>query len=153
VPHFQRFGFTGGMVLIPEFVAMLLGLSLFAAAYIAEVVRAGIEAVPRGQWEAAAALGLSQRRIFRRIILPQARRVIIPPLGNQYLDILKTSTLATAIAYPDLMSVFGGTALNQTGQAIEVLSITLATYLLISLGITLLLGRYNARSLRLTGRA
>ena len=113
--------------------------------FIAEVVRAGIEAVPRGQIEAAASLGLSRRWILRDIVIPQAMRVIIPPLTNQYLNLTKNSSLAAAIAYPDLISVFAGTVLNQTGQAVEVIAITMAVYLFISLVIALLMNLYNRR--------
>ena len=144
-PALRGFNFRGGGVLIPELVALLLALSLYTAAFIAEVVRAGIEAVPRGQIEAAASLGLSRRRILRDIVIPQAMRVIIPPLTNQYLNLTKNSSLAAAIAYPDLISVFAGTVLNQTGQAVEVIAITMAVYLFISLVIALLMNLYNRR--------
>ena len=112
---------------------------------IESLVRAGIEAVPHGQIEAAASLGLSRRRILRDIVIPQAMRVIIPPLTNQYLNLTKNSSLAAAIAYPDLISVFAGTVLNQTGQAVEVIAITMAVYLFISLVIALLMNLYNRR--------
>jgi general L-amino acid transport system permease protein len=145
VPALRGFNFSGGGVLIPELVALLLALSLYTAAFIAEVVRAGIEAVPRGQIEAATSLGLSRRRILRDIVIPQALRVIIPPLTNQYLNLTKNSSLAAAIAYPDLISVFAGTVLNQTGQAVEVIAITMAVYLIISLAIALMMNVYNRR--------
>jgi general L-amino acid transport system permease protein len=149
VPALGGFNYRGGLVLIPELVALLLALSLYTAAFIAEVVRAGIEAVRRGQVEAAASLGLSRRQILRDIVIPQALRVIIPPLTNQYLNLTKNSSLAAAIAYPDLISVFAGTVLNQTGQAVEVIVITMAVYLAISLTIALLMNIYNRR---VTGR-
>ncbi len=151
VPALRGFNFRGGLVLIPELVALLLALSLYTAAFIAEVVRAGIEAVPRGQLEAAASLGLTRRRILRDIVIPQAMRVIIPPLTNQYLNLTKNSSLAAAIAYPDLISVFAGTVLNQTGQAVEVIVITMAVYLAISLAIAGLMNVYNRRVMRRGG--
>jgi len=145
VPALRGFNYRGGWVLIPELVALLLALTLYTAAFIAEVVRAGIEAVPRGQLEAAASLGLSRRRILIDIVIPQAMRVIIPPLTNQYLNLTKNSSLAAAIAYPDLISVFAGTVLNQTGQAVEVIVITMAVYLAISLAIAMCMNFYNRR--------
>mgnify|MGYP002629969405 CR=1 FL=1 len=145
VPALRGFNYRGGWVLIPELVALLLALTLYTAAFIAEVVRAGIEAVPRGQLEAAASLGLSRRRILIDIVIPQAMRVIIPPLTNQYLNLTKNSSLAAAIAYPDLISVFAGTVLNQTGQAVEVIVITMAVYLAISLVIAMWMNFYNRR--------
>jgi len=140
-----RFGLSGGLVLIPEFVAMVLALTVYTSAYIAELVRAGLEGVDRGQWEAARALGLAPGAVLRFVVLPQALRIIVPPATSQYLDVLKNSTLATAVAYPDLMSVFGGTVLNQTGQAIEVLAITMAVYLTVSLSISAAMNAYNRR--------
>ena len=130
--------------LSPEFLALTLGLSLYTAAFIAEVVRAGIAAVPRGQSEAAAALGLSQRQAMRRVVLPQALRVIIPPLTNQYLNLTKNSSLAVAIGYPDVVSI-ANTAINQTGRAVECLVIVMAIYLCLSLATSLLMNGYNAR--------
>ena len=135
VPHLAGFNFTGGMTVIPEFVAMALALSLYGASYIAEIVRSGISAVPAGQIDAARALGLSRGAINRFIVIPQALRVILPPLGTQYIVLLKNTSLAAAIAYPDLMLVFGGTVLNQTGQPLEVMIITMASYVLIGLAI------------------
>jgi general L-amino acid transport system permease protein len=151
VPALRGFNYRGGWVLIPELVALLLALTLYTAAFIAEVVRAGIEAVPRGQLEAAASLGLSRRRILIDIVIPQALRVIIPPLTNQYLNLTKNSSLAAAIAYPDLISVFAGTVLNQTGQAVEVIVITMAVYLAISLVIAMWMNFYNRRVTRRGG--
>jgi general L-amino acid transport system permease protein len=144
-PRLQGFNFIGGLRLIPEFVALLIALTTYTAAFIAEIVRAGILAVPRGQTEAAAALGLRRGHILRLIVLPQALRVIIPPLTNQYLNLTKNSTLAVAIGYPDLVAVFAGTTLNQTGQAIEIIAITMAVYLVISLATSLIMNWYNAR--------
>ncbi len=130
--------------LSPEFLALTLGLSLYTAAFIAEVVRAGIAAVPPGQSEAAAALGLSRRQTLRRVVLPQALRVIIPPLTNQYLNLTKNSSLAVAIGYPDVVSI-ANTAINQTGRALECLVIVMAIYLCLSLTTSLLMNGYNAR--------
>ena len=132
-PELRGFNFVGGMRLIPEFVALLLALTTYTAAFIAEVVRAGILAVPRGQTEAALALGLRRGLTLRLIVVPQALRVIVPPLTNQYLNLTKNSSLAVAIGYPDLFAVFAGTTLHQTGQAIEIIAITMAVYLAISL--------------------
>ncbi|MBT3196959.1 MAG: amino acid ABC transporter permease [Gammaproteobacteria bacterium] len=145
LPELKGFNFKGGWVMIPELMALVTALSLYTASYIAEIVRAGIQAVNRGQSEAAQSLGLSQGQTLRLIILPQALRVIIPPLTNQYLNLLKNSSLAAAIAYPEVVSVFAGTVLNQTGQAVEVIGITMGVYLLISLSISLFMNRYNRR--------
>jgi general L-amino acid transport system permease protein len=144
-PELRGFNFVGGVRLIPEFVALLLGLTIYTAAYIAEIVRAGILAVPHGQSEAALALGLRRGLTLRLIIVPQALRVIVPPLTNQYLNLTKNSSLAVAVGYPDLFAVFAGTALNQTGQAIEIIAITMAVYLAISLITSALMNYYNAR--------
>ena len=124
---------------------MLFGLSIYTAAFIAEVVRAGILAVPPGQTEAAISLGLRAPPTLRLIVVPQAMRVIIPPLTSQYLNLTKNSTLAVAIGYPDLVQVFTGTVLNNTGQAVEVVAITMAVYLTISLATSLLMNIYNSR--------
>lgn len=145
VPSLGTFSFSGGMNLIPEFVALLLALAIYTAAFIAEIVRGGVESVPRGQVEAAQSLGLSRRQVMRKIILPQALRVIIPPLTNQYLNLTKNSSLAAAIAYPELVSVFAGTVLNQTGQAVEVIAVTMGVYLTISLSISLVMNWYDRR--------
>ncbi len=142
-PHLSGFNFKGGLVMIPEFVAMLLALSIYTASFIAEIVRAGIQSVSHGQTEAAHALGLRSNVTMRLVILPQALRVIIPPLTSQYLNLAKNSSLASAIAYPELVSVFTGTVLNQTGQAVEVIAITMAIYLSISLLISLFMNWYN----------
>ena len=133
------------MQILPEFVALLLGLVTYTAAFIAEVVRAGILAVSKGQTEAAGALGLRPGQTLRLVVMPQAMRVIIPPLTSQYLNLTKNSSLAVAIGYPDLVQVFMGTVLNQTGQAIEVVAITMAVYLTISLVTSFVMNIYNRR--------
>ena len=144
-PQAGRFNITGGTEVLPEFVALLFGLSIYTAAFIAEVVRAGILAVSRGQTEAAYSLGLRPRPTLRLIVVPQAMRVIIPPLTSQYLNLTKNSTLAVAIGYPDLVQIFTGTVLNQAGQAVEVVAITMLVYLVISLITSLLMNIYNSR--------
>ena len=144
-PELRGFNFVGGVRLIPEFVALLLALTTYTASFIAEVVRAGILAVPRGQSEAAFALGLRRGSTLRLIVLPQALRVIVPPLTNQYLNLTKNSSLAVAVGYPDLFAVFAGTTLSQTGQAIEIIAITMAVYLAISLVTSGLMNWYNIR--------
>lgn len=145
LPVLKGFNFTGGIAIIPELGALLLALTIYTAAFIAEVVRAGIEAVSKGQKEAAAALGLPPQKVLSLVVIPQAMRVIIPPLTNQYLNLAKNSSLATAIGYPDLVSVFAGTTLNQTGQAVEVIAMTMAVYLTISLSVSLFMNAYNRR--------
>ncbi len=145
IPVLKGFNFVGGTVIIPEFLALWLALSVYTASFIAEIVRAGIQAVDHGQTEASNALGLRAGPTLRLVILPQALRVIIPPLSSQYLNLTKNSSLATAIAYPELVSVFTGTILNQTGQAVEIISITMAVYLSISLGISMIMNWYNAK--------
>jgi len=144
-PELRGFNFVGGIRLIPEFVALLVALTTYTAAFIAEVVRAGVLAVPRGQTEAALALGLRRGLMLRLIVLPQALRVIVPPLTNQYLNLTKNSSLAVAIGYPDLFAVFAGTTLSQTGQAIEIIAMTMAVYLAISLLTSAFMNWYNAR--------
>jgi general L-amino acid transport system permease protein len=143
-PELAGFNFEGGLSLSPEFFALLIGLVVYTSAFIAEIVRAGIQSVHKGQWEAASALGLAPGRIMRLVILPQALRVIIPPLTSQYLNLTKNSSLAVVIGYPDLVSV-ANTSINQTGQAIEVISIFMAVYLIISLLTSALMNWYNAR--------
>ena len=143
-PELRGFNFVGGVRLLPEFVALLLALTTYTAAFIAEVVRAGVLAVPRGQTEAAFALGLRRGLTLRLIVVPQALRVIVPPLTNQYLNLTKNSSLAVAVGYPDLFAVFAGTTLHQTGQAIEIIAITMAVYLAISLFTSALMNWYNA---------
>ncbi len=143
-PQIGRFNVRGGAELLPELVALVVALSIYTAAFIAEVVRAGLQAVPRGQTEAAQSVGLSRLQTLRLVIIPQAMRVIIPPLTNQYLNLTKNSSLAVAIGYPDLVHV-AGTVLNNSGQAIEVVAITMAVYLTISLVTALVMNIYNAR--------
>ena len=145
VPALRGFNFRGGMVLIPELAALTLALSVYTSAFIAEIIRAGIQAVPYGQHEAARSLGLPNPVTLRQVIIPQALRVIIPPLTSQYLNIVKNSSLAAAIGYPDMVSLFAGTVLNQTGQAIETIAMTMSVYLIISLTISLLMNIYNRR--------
>lgn len=144
-PVLGRYNYDGGLTLLPEFLALLAGLSFYTASFIAEIVRSGIEGVPRGQKEAAAAIGLTRGQALRLVVIPLALRLIIPPLTNQYLNLTKNSALAVAIGYPDLVSVFAGTVLNQTGQAVEVVVITMAVYLAISLLTSLFMNWFNAR--------
>jgi len=132
-PELKGFNFQGGMVLQPEFIALLLGLSIYTASFIAEIVRAGIQGVSKGQKEAALAIGLSSGQVLRLVVIPQAMRIIIPPLTSQFLNLTKNSSLGVAIAYPDLVSVWAGTVLNQTGQAVEVILVTMGVYLTLSL--------------------
>nr|WP_024966612.1 amino acid ABC transporter permease [Pantoea sp. IMH] len=151
VPELRGFNFRGGFALIPELAALTLALSVYTSSFIAEVIRAGIQSVPHGQQEAARSLGLPNPVTLRQVIIPQAMRVIIPPLTSQYLNIVKNSSLAAAIGYPDMVSLFAGTVLNQTGQAIETIAITMGVYLIISLVISLLMNIYN-RKIRLIER-
>ncbi|MCS5591415.1 MAG: amino acid ABC transporter permease [Gammaproteobacteria bacterium] len=144
-PTLTGFNFQGGRTFSPEFLALAVALSVYTATYIAEAIRSGIEAVDKGQKEAAAALGLTQTQSLKLVVLPQALRVAIPPTINQYLNLTKNSSLATAIGYPELMSAFGGTVLNQVGQAVEILGMTMAVYLVISLFISLLLNIVNKK--------
>jgi general L-amino acid transport system permease protein len=144
-PEMGRFNIRGGLEILPEFAALLFGLSIYTAAFIAEAVRAGIQAVSHGQTEAAYSLGLRPGPTLRLIVIPQAMRVIVPPLTNQYLNLTKNSSLAVAVGYPDLVQVFAGTVLNQTGQAVEVVAITMAVYLTISLVTSGLMNLYNRR--------
>ena len=145
IPELKGFNFSGGSRVIPEFVALTLALSTYTAAFIAEIVRAGIQSVHKGQMEAGASLGLARGSTLRLIVVPQAMRVILPPLTNQYLNLTKNSSLAVAIGYPDLVSVFAGTTLSQTGQAIEIIGITMGVYLLISLVTSALMSSYGWR--------
>lgn len=145
VPKLKGFNFVGGIVLIPEFVSLALALSLYTASFIAEIVRAGIMSVSHGQTEAAFALGLQRGPTLRLVIIPQALRVIIPPLTSQYLNLTKNSSLAAAIAYPDIVLVFAGTVLMQTGQAVEIIVITMGCYLVISLLISGFMNWYNQK--------
>ena len=145
MPELKGFNFAGGSRIVPEFIALLLALSTYTAAFISEIVRAGIQAIPKGQMEAGSSLGLSRGETLRLVIIPQALRVILPPLTNQYLNLTKNSSLAVAIGYPDLVSVFAGTALSQTGQAVEIIAITMGVYLLISLVTSAIMSFYGWR--------
>lgn len=144
MPELKGFNFSGGLTLSPEFAALLAGLVIYTSAFIAEVVRSGIQAVNQGQWEAAGSLGLRRSRILRLVVLPQALRVIIPPMTSQYLNLTKNSSLAVAIGYPDIVSVVN-TTMNQTGQAIEGILIIMAAYLTVSLSISVFMNWYNKR--------
>jgi len=145
IPELKGFNFSGGSRIIPEFVALTIALSTYTAAFIAEIVRAGIQSVHKGQMEAGSSLGLQRGSVLRLIVVPQAMRVIMPPLTNQYLNLTKNSSLAVAIGYPDLFSVFAGTTLSQTGQAIEIIAITMGVYLLISLVTSAIMSFYGWR--------
>ena len=142
-----RRGFQSGqgMVLIPEFIAILLALALYTAAFVAEIVRAGIIAIAKGQTEASYSLGLRPGVTLRLIIIPQALRIIIPPLTSQYLNLTKNSSLAVAIAYPELVSIFAGTALNQVGKEIEMIFMMMAVYLTFSIVTSIFMNWFNAR--------
>ncbi len=142
-PELKGFNFKGGMKLIPELVALTFALAMYTAAFIAEVVRAGIQSVSKGQTEAARSVGLKEGLVLRLIIIPQALRVIVPPLTNQYLNLTKNSSLAAAIAYPDLVLVFAGTALMQTGQAIEIIGMVMGVYLFLSLFTSVVMNLFN----------
>jgi general L-amino acid transport system permease protein len=145
IPKLQGFNFSGGMTIIPELTALLVALSVYTATFIAEAVRSGILAVNSGQTEAASALGLHKSKVLKLVVIPQAMRVIIPQLTSQYLNLVKNSSLATAIGYPDLVAVFAGTTLNQTGQAIEIIAMTMGVYLFISLSISGIMNWYNKK--------
>ncbi len=147
LPALKGFNFQGGITVIPELAALLVALTVYTASLIAEIVRSGILSVSHGQTEAANALGLRPGKTLRLVIIPQAMRVIIPQMTSQYLNLVKNSSLATAIGYPDLVAVFAGTTLNQAGQAIEIIAMTMAVYLTISLTISYFMNWYNARSL------
>ena len=142
-PELKGFNYKGGMKLIPELVALTFALAMYTAAFIAEVVRAGIQSVSKGQTEAARSVGLKEGLVLRLIIIPQALRVIVPPLTNQYLNLTKNSSLAAAIAYPDLVLVFAGTALMQTGQAIEIIGMVMGVYLFLSLFTSVVMNLFN----------
>ncbi|MCF6186426.1 MAG: amino acid ABC transporter permease [Desulfobulbaceae bacterium] len=147
LPALKGFNFRGGITVIPELAALLIALTVYTASLIAEIVRSGILSVSHGQTEAASALGLRPGKTLRLVIIPQAMRVIIPQMTSQYLNLVKNSSLATAIGYPDLVAVFAGTTLNQAGQAIEIIAMTMAVYLTISLTISYFMNWYNARSM------
>jgi len=139
------YNFRGGVSIIPELISLALALSMYTATFVAENVRAGIQGVGKGQKEAAASIGLTRGQILKLVVMPQALRIIIPPTTNQYLNLTKNSSLAAAIAYPDIVLVFAGTALMQTGRAIEIISITMGTYLFLSLTISILMNSYNKK--------
>jgi len=145
IPSLQGFNFKGGLSVIPELFALLIALSIYTAAFIAEIVRSGIKAVSHGQTEAALSIGLTPTQNLRLVVIPQAMRVIIPPMTSQYLNLAKNSSLATAIGYPDIVAVFMGTTLNQTGQAVEIIAMTMAVYLVLSLSISAFMNWYNAK--------
>jgi len=144
MPELRGFNFVGGLTLTPEYFALLVALVTYTSAFIAEIVRSGIQAVPRGQWDAAMALGLRRSFVLQHIVMPQALRVIIPPMTSQYLNLIKNSSLAVAVGYQDIVSI-ANTTLNQTGQAIEAIALIMLVFLTISLGISLLMNWYNAR--------
>ncbi|MCA6120871.1 ABC transporter permease subunit [Bradyrhizobium sp. WSM 1704] len=144
LPELRGFNFVGGLTLAPEYFALLIALVTYTSAFIAEIVRSGIQAVPRGQWDAAKALGLKPSFSLQHIVLPQALRVIIPPMTSQYLNLTKNSSLAVAVGYQDIVSI-ANTTLNQTGQAIESIALIMMVFLTISLGISLFMNWYNAR--------
>lgn len=144
IPELKGFNFAGGASISPELTALLSGLVIYTSAFVAEIVRSGIQAVPGGQWEAAGSVGLSRRRALRLVVLPQALRIMIPPLTSTYLNLMKNSSLAVAIGYPDIVSIIN-TTLNQTGQAIEGILIVMAAYLTVSLSISLFMNWYNRR--------
>ena len=151
LPALKGFNVSGGMAFIPEFVAMVASLTVYAAAFVAELVRGGVESIPRGQGEAARSLGLHKGQEFRLVILPQTLKVIIPPLVNVYLDVIKDSSLGAFIAYPEIMLVFGGTVLNQTDRPLEVMSIVAVTYLVISISVSFVMNLYNRSVMKKEG--
>jgi general L-amino acid transport system permease protein len=142
-PTLKGFNFKGGMSLSPEFLSLAFALSVYTATYIAEAIRSGIESVSKGQKEAALAMGLTQRQSLKLVVLPQALKVAIPPIINQYLNLTKNSSLAAAIGYSEIVSVFAGTVLNQVGQALEIIFMTMMVYLTISLVVSLVLNIVN----------
>jgi general L-amino acid transport system permease protein len=145
IPRETRFGYRGGIVMMPEFLSLVVGLSMYNATYIGEIVRSGFTSIPRGQTEAADSLGLPRRLTVRLVLFPQALRVIIPPLTTVYLNLFKSTSLAAAIAYPEVVSVFVGTVNNLVGQPVFIMAITMAVYVFISLCIALFLNWYNSR--------
>ncbi len=145
VPTLRGFNYRGGFVLVPEFVALFMALSTYTAGFIAEVVRGGVQSVRQGQIDAARALGLTPGRVVRLVVIPQAMPVIIPPITSQYLNLIKNSSLGAAIAYPEIVAVFMGSALVATGQAIEIIAITLGIYLAIGLAVSAFMNWYNSR--------
>jgi general L-amino acid transport system permease protein len=151
IPKLSGFNIGGGVSVIPEFVALAIGMSIYGSAFIAELIRGGVETVGRGQTEAGLSLGLSRWRVYSKIVIPQALRAIVPPLTGQYITLLKNTSLASAIGYPDLMLIFAGTALNQTGQPLEIMGITMASYLLLCLA-TATIGNIVNRRMQLVER-
>ncbi len=145
-PALQGFNFRGGTTIIPEFIALAVALSIYTGAFIAEAVRAGIQSVPKGQTEAARSIGLKERKIMSLIIVPQSMRVITPMLNSEYQSLVKNTTVATAIGYPELFTVFAGSALNQVGQAVEIMFMTLAIYFCINMTISLVMNHFNKRA-------
>jgi general L-amino acid transport system permease protein len=152
IPTLRGFNYRGGFVLVPEFVALFAALSTYTAGFIAEIVRGGIQSVPGGQIDAARALGLMPGRVVRLVVIPQAMPVIIPPITSQYLNLIKNSSFGAIIAYPEVVAVFMGSALVSTGQAIEIIAITLAIYLTLSLAVSALMNWYNGRHRMVTRR-
>lgn len=145
-PSLQGFNFSGGTTLIPEFISLAIALSIYTGAFIAEAVRAGVQSVPKGQTEAARSLGLRESKIMSLIIVPQAMRVITPMLNSEYQSLVKNTTIATAIGYPELFTVFAGSALNQVGQAVEIMFMTLAIYFALNMAISFVMNRFNKRT-------
>jgi general L-amino acid transport system permease protein len=143
-PELQGFNYRGGIVLTPEFASLLVGLTLYGGAFIAEIVRSGIQAIPKGQTEAARAIGLSPGRVLQLVILPQARRIIVPPMTSTHLGTIKDSSLGVAIGYPELVSI-SGTILDVSGRALEIIGLTIAFYMSITLAVSALMNWYNAR--------
>ena len=142
-----KYELAGGFIIIPEFISLLCALVIYTASFIAEIVRSGIQAINYGQTEASYSVGLSKGKTIKLILVPQALKIIIPPLISQHLNLIKNSSLAAAIAYPDIVSVFAGTVLNQTGQALEIIGITMGIYLLLSILTSLFLNWYNAQKI------
>jgi general L-amino acid transport system permease protein len=151
VPRLEGFNVNGGIAIIPEFLAMVIGMSVYGGAFVAELIRGGIASIGRGQVEAGLALGLPRRLIYSKIVIPQALRAIVPPLSAQYINLVKTSSLASAIGYPDLMLIFAGTALNQTGQPLQIMAMTMGSYLVLCL-ITSATGNFVNRRIQLVER-
>ncbi len=145
VPVLEGFDFVGGRFVIPELIALALGLSFYTSAFIGELVFASLKSVSNGLWEASFSLGLSTSQALKHVIIPEAYKVLLPPLTSQYLNVVKNSSLAAAIGYPDLVAVFSGTVLNQTGQAIEVIAMTMAVYLTVSLIISIFMNYFNSK--------
>jgi general L-amino acid transport system permease protein len=148
VPALRGFNYAGGMTILPEMLAALLGLGFYIAAAVGEIVRSGIQGVPRGQVEAASAMGHTRWEVMRLVVLPQALRIILPPLATQYLSLAKNTSLAAAIAFPEIISIVAGTTLTQTGQAVETILLAMGFYMAVSLSIALVMNIFNARVMR-----